>query len=138
MVRVLIADDHQLVRQGIRLLLEPAEDIQVVGEARDGYEAVELTEQLLPDVILMDADMPRLDGIQATRIIRAAQLPTRVVMLTMMEDPRMMERAREQGAQAYLLKNSDRDQLTNTIRAVYQTPNTQLPSTQVGGNLQQK
>ncbi len=124
MVRVLIADDHQLVRQGIRLLLEPAEDIQIVGEARDGYEAVELTEQLLPDVILMDADMPRLDGIQATHIIRAAQLPTRVVMLTMMEDPRLMERAREQGAQAYLLKNSDRDQLTNTIRAVHQALNT--------------
>ncbi len=118
-IRILIADDHRLVRQGIRLLLEGAEDIEVVGEARDGYEAVERSGALLPDIVLMDADMPRVDGIEATRMIRSAHLPTQVIMLTMMEDPVVMERAREQGAQAYLLKDSDREQLTGTIRAVF-------------------
>ncbi len=133
MVRVLIADDHQLVRQGIRLLLETAEDIEVVGEARNGYEAVEMTEQLLPDIVLMDADMPRLDGIQATRIIQSAHLPTRVIMLTMMDDANMMERAREQGAQAYLVKNSDRVQLESTIRTVYQSTCAQTDRNTTGG-----
>ena len=69
MVRVIVADDHHLVRQGIRMLLETAEDIEVIGEAQDGLEAVELAEKLLPDILVMDISMPRLNGAQATELV---------------------------------------------------------------------
>ena len=119
MIRVLIADDHRLVRQGLTLLLESATDIQVVGEAREGHEAVEMTTRLLTDVVLMDADMPRLDGLQATQIIRSSGLPSKVIILTALSDENMQRKALANGAQAYLLKTSERDQLTAAIRAAY-------------------
>ncbi|OGO38414.1 MAG: hypothetical protein A2Z03_06230 [Chloroflexi bacterium RBG_16_56_8] len=119
MIRVLIADDHRLVRQGLALLLESATDIQVVGEAREGHEAVEMTTRLLPDVVLMDADMPRLDGLQATQIIRSSGLPSKVIILTAMSDENLQRKALANGAQAYLLKTSERDQLTAAVRAAY-------------------
>lgn len=117
MIRVLIVDDHRLVRQGIQLLLEKAEDIQVVGEARDGREAVEATSRLVPDVVLMDADMPNMDGLQATEMIRALNLGTQVVILSMFSDENLMKKAEKSGAQAYLMKKSDRDELIAAIRA---------------------
>lgn len=120
MIRVLIADDHLLVRQGLRLLLEKAPDIEVVGEARDGREAVEQTRQLTPDIVLMDVDMPRMDGIQATRIIHSSRLPTQVLMLTMIADQNMQQVAEANGAQGYLLKSADREELTQAIRAAIQ------------------
>lgn len=119
MIRVLIVDDHRLVRQGITALLAGAQDIEVVGEARDGYSAVEVTTDLLPDIVLMDADMPRLNGFEATRIIRSSGLPTRIIIVTGFSDEEMQAKAKESGADAYLLKESTREQLLGTIRTVY-------------------
>ncbi len=120
MIRVLVADDHRLVRQGIRLLLEKAEDIQVVGEAVDGRDAVEAASRLAPDVVLMDADMPNMDGLRATEIIRSLNVGTRIVILSMFSDENLMRRAEQSGAKAYLMKKSDRDELIATIRSVYE------------------
>ncbi len=119
MIRVLIVDDHRLVRQGIGLLLERTPEIQVVGEAKDGQEAVELTARLLPDVVLMDIDMPRLDGFEATRIIRSSHLPARIIMLSMLAENEMPDQARECGAQAYIRKDSDYADLATAIREAY-------------------
>ena len=82
MVRVIVADDHHLVRQGIRMLLETAEDIEVIGEAQDGLEAVELAEKLAPDILVMDISMPRLNGAQATELVRSRVPSTQVVVLS--------------------------------------------------------
>ncbi len=120
MIRVLVADDHRLVRQGIRLLLENADDIQVVGEAVDGREAVEAASRLAPDVVLMDADMPNMDGLRATEIIRSLNVGARIVILSMFSDENLLRRAEQSGAKAYLLKKSDRVELIATIRAVYE------------------
>jgi DNA-binding NarL/FixJ family response regulator len=117
MIRVLIADDLRLVRQGIILFLKGARDIEIVGQARDGYEAVQMTTQLMPDLVVMDADMPRLDGLQATKIIRSSGLPTRVIILSGFADDKLQHKAREYGAQAYLLKTSGREELLQAIRA---------------------
>jgi DNA-binding NarL/FixJ family response regulator len=119
-IRVLVADDHRLVRQGICLLLERAEDIQVVGEAHDGRDAVEATSRLDPDVVLMDADMPNLDGLRATQMIGALNLGTRVIILSMYSDDNLVARATQCGAKAYLIKKSDRDELVSTIRSVFE------------------
>lgn len=118
MIRVLVVDDHRLVRQGIRLLLEKAEDIQVVGEAVDGREAVEAVSRLVPDVVLMDADMPNMDGLSATEMIRSLNVGARVVILSMFSDENLQRKAEQSGAKAYLLKMSDRDELIATIRTV--------------------
>ncbi len=120
MIRVLVADDHRLVRQGIRLLLEKAEDIQVVGEAKDGREAVEVASRLAPDIILMDADMPNMDGLSATKMISSLNIGTRVIILSMFSDDYLVRKAEESGAKAYIMKKSDRDELIAAIRAVYE------------------
>ena len=101
MIRVLIAEDHHLVRQGIRALLEKSSDIQVIGEAQDGQEAVEQALQLKPDVIIMDLSMPRLNGTQATEKIRAAHLPSQVVILSMYSDDTLVRQALRSGAKGY-------------------------------------
>ena len=118
LVRVLIADDHALFRQGLRTLLQAAKGIEVVAEAGDGEEAVRLAERWAPDVVLMDITMSGLDGIEATRRIRAAVRGARVVALTMHTDPSLAEAMRNAGAVAFLDKNSDLSALVNTIRAV--------------------
>ncbi len=117
MIRVVIADDHNLVRQGIRALLEKAADIEVVGEAEDGVEAVEMAQQTLPDIVVMDISMPRLNGTQATQRIRALRLPTRVVMLSMYAEETLVRQALRFGAQAYVLKRGVADELLLAIRA---------------------
>jgi len=117
MIRVLIAEDHHLVRQGIRALLEKANDIQVVAEAQDGQEAVEQAVQLKPDVIVMDHSMPRLNGTQATEQIRAAHLPSQVVILSMYSDETLVRQALRCGAKGYLLKRSVAEELPLAIRA---------------------
>ena len=117
MIRVIIADDHNLVRQGIRALLEKAADIEVVGEAEDGQEAVELAQRLLPEIVVMDISMPRLNGTQATQRIRALRLPTRVVMLSMYAEETLVRQALRFGAQAYVLKRAVADELLLAIRA---------------------
>ncbi len=121
MIRVLVVDDHRLVRQGIRLLLEKAKDIEVVGEAVDGRDAVQAASRLTPDVVLMDADMPNMDGLSATEIIGSLNVGARVIVLSMFSDENLQRRAEQSGAKAYLMKKSDREELIAAIHAVYAT-----------------
>lgn len=118
MIRVAIADDHHLVRQGIRALLEKADDIEVVGEAADGYEALELVERLMPDVLIMDLVMPHLDGFQTMqRVVAHSAGSTQVVVLSMHSDKLLVRRALRNGARGYLLKNSVVEELLLAVRA---------------------
>lgn len=117
MIRVLIADDHHLVRDGIRGLLDKAGDIEVVGEASDGQEAVELVLELQPEVLVLDIGMPRLNGSQAAERIRALDLPTRIVILSMYSDDSIVRQALRSGADGYLLKQSVTEELHLAIRS---------------------
>lgn len=117
MIRVVVADDHHLVRQGIRALLEKAGDIQVVGEASDGQEAIELVERLSPDVLVLDIAMPRLDGLQATERVEGLGLGTQVVILSMYGDKTLVRRALRSGARGYLLKHAVAEELLLAVRA---------------------
>jgi two-component system, NarL family, response regulator YdfI len=116
-IRLLIADDHLIVRQGLRMILEMQPDFEVVAEAADGYEAVRLTEELQPDMILMDLRMPGLDGIAAIEDIRAKWPQIAIVILTTYNEDDLMMRGLHAGARSFLLKDTDRDTLINTIRA---------------------
>jgi len=120
MIRVIVADDHHLVRQGIRALLEKADGIEVVGEAADGQEAVELVERLAPDVLVMDIAMPRLSGNQAVGRIRALGVGTQVVILSMYSDETLVRQVLRDGARGYLLKRSVMGELLLAIRAASQ------------------
>lgn len=116
-IRILIADDHGVVRQGIRMFLGLDPEFEVVGEAKDGIEALELTKSLKPDVVLMDLLMPQLDGIQATAAIRRDHPKVEVVALTsVLQDASVVEAIRA-GATGYVLKDADADELCRTIRA---------------------
>ncbi len=117
-IRLLLADDHRLFRQGLRHLCEAAGDLRVVGEAEDGEQAVRLARQLRPDVALMDIQMPRLDGVEATRQIVESCPETRVIVLTMYREERYVFDAIRAGAQGYLLKDADEQELLAAIRAV--------------------
>ena len=118
-IRVLIADDQSLIRRGMSLILSAEADIEVVGQAADGIEAVDLALQLKPDVILMDLHMPRKGGVVATREI-TSQLPqTRVMVLTTFDTDEMVFDAVRAGAQAYLLKDASEAEVLDTIRAVH-------------------
>ena len=120
MISVILADDHHLVRQGIRALLEKAADISIVGEAEDGQEAVELVEQLKPDVLIIDIAMPRMNGIQATQHVHALGLATQAVILSMHSRPTLVRQALRNGARGYLLKNSVTEELLLAVRAASQ------------------
>jgi len=118
-IKVLIVDDHQVVRQGLRIFLELHEDIQVVGEASDGNLAVEQVRQLQPDVVLMDLVMPNLDGISATRQVKALSGSTKVIALTSFTEDDKVFPAIQAGASSYLLKDVSPDELVEAIRAAY-------------------
>ncbi len=118
-ISVLIVDDHQVVRQGLRTFLELLDDIEVVGEAEDGARAVEMVGQLQPDILLMDLVMPRLDGIEATRQIKALGGSTQVIALTSFTEDDKVFPAIQAGASSYLLKDVTPDDLAEAIRAVY-------------------
>jgi two-component system, NarL family, response regulator LiaR len=118
-IRVLIADDHAVVRQGLRTFLALQDEIEVVGEAADGQEALEAAQRLEPDVALMDLVMPRLDGIHAIRAIREASPSTRVIVLTSFVDEDRMLPAVRAGAAGYLLKDVQPQELVRAIRTVH-------------------
>ncbi|HEX4595894.1 MAG TPA: response regulator transcription factor [Bryobacteraceae bacterium] len=118
MIRVLLADDHAMVRKGFRLILEAQSDMEIAGEAGNGREAVELAEKLHPDVVVMDVAMPELNGIEATRRIAASSPHTRVLALSMHKDSVYVREILRAGARGYLLKDSIDTDLINAVRAV--------------------
>jgi DNA-binding NarL/FixJ family response regulator len=117
-IRVVVADDHTIIRSGLRMLLERETGFEVVGEASDGRQAVELAESLKPDVIMLDIGMPNLNGIEATRQIVQKLPRTRVVVLSMHSDESYVLKALKSGARGYLLKDSAESDILNAIRAV--------------------
>lgn len=116
--RVVVADDHPLFRQGVVHTLDAEEDLEVVGEASDGTEAVELAEKHLPDLVLLDLAMPRVSGIQATRLITASCPATAVLILTVSEDREDLLKALQEGARGYVLKGVPGPGLVHAVRAV--------------------
>lgn len=118
-IRVVVADDQALIRRGMAMLLDAAPDIEVVGQAADGVEAVELARRLLPDVVLMDLHMPRKGGVLATREISTALPHTRVMVLTTFDRDDLVFDAVRAGAQAYLLKDASEEEVLDTVRAVH-------------------
>jgi NarL family two-component system response regulator LiaR len=118
-IRILLAEDHALVREGTRELLDREDDLQVVAEAGDGEEAVRLATNQRPDVVLMDIAMPKLDGIEATKRIKAIHPAITVLVLTAYDDDQYIFALLEAGAAGYLLKDVHTDELIKAIRAVY-------------------
>ena len=117
MIRVMITDDHLIVREGLRLILETADDIEVVGEAVDGAECLELASKLNPQVILMDLQMPRMDGITAIGYLRKDFPQIAIVILTTYNEDDLMIKGLQAGARGYLLKDSSRENLLDAIHA---------------------
>jgi NarL family two-component system response regulator YdfI len=116
-IRILIADDHRIVRDGLRLILESQEEFILAGEAADGVEAVRLADELKPDVILMDLRMPRMDGIAAIEEIRKHDPRAGIVILTTYNEDHLMIRGLQAGARGFLLKDTDRETLFRVIRS---------------------
>jgi DNA-binding NarL/FixJ family response regulator len=119
-IQILLADDHRLFRQGIRLICEETANFTIVGEAEDGKKAVQMAARLHPDIILMDIQMPVLDGVQATRQIIEANKDARIIILTMHDQDSYVFEAIKAGARGYVLKDADWQDLSTAIQIVYQ------------------
>ncbi|RUS47351.1 response regulator transcription factor [Cohnella sp. AR92] len=117
-IRIVIVDDHPLFRHGVRTLLSTTSDVEVVGEASNGEEAIELARSLAPDVMLMDIRMPGASGIEATREITSKIPGIRILILTMFEDDSFVFTAMRNGAKGYVLKDANKDELLRAIRAI--------------------
>lgn len=117
-IRVLLIDDHQVVREGLRRMLELESDLQVVGEAADAREALDMVVSLIPEVVLMDIKMPGVDGIELTRRVKEAQPACNIIMLTLYDE--YLVQAIEAGAAGYLLKDIKREELVRAIRVVHE------------------
>ncbi|HTO23056.1 MAG TPA: response regulator transcription factor, partial [Spirochaetia bacterium] len=117
-LRLLLVDDQQLIREGLRTLLEMEKDLSIVGEAADGAAAVQAFEKLSPDVVLMDVRMPRVDGVEATRRIRASHPEARILVLTTFDEDELVFEAIRAGARGYLLKDVSGVDLAVAIRAI--------------------
>ena len=118
-IRVFLADDHLILREGIRSLLEKVSDIEIVGEASDGGEAVSKVEQALPDVVLMDITMPGINGLEATRQIKQKCPQVKVVILTIHETDQYLSQMLQVGASGYVVKTTTANELVSAIKAVY-------------------
>lgn len=118
MIRILLVEDHSMVRAGLRALLERANDIHIVGEASNGQEAIDMTVELKPDVLVMDIMMPRLNGIQAAEQIRDMKLPVYILLLSMYSDEGLVHQALQSGVKGYVLKTSVSEELLWAIHAV--------------------
>jgi DNA-binding NarL/FixJ family response regulator len=143
MLKVVVADDHHLVREGICALLEKYGNVKIVGEASDGDEAIELVKEFSPDLVVMDISMPRLDGIQATERIVALNLNTRVIILSMHSKPNIVQKALRKGAKGYLLKNAIAEELMLAIQVasedkIYISPSISSALLEDLWNLQEK
>jgi NarL family two-component system response regulator LiaR len=117
-ISVLIVDDHTLFRRGVRKMLEAEEDMQVVGEASTGREALQITREQMPDVVLMDIQMPDMDGIEATRIMHSEMPHVGIVFVTMYENDEYVFRGIQAGGRGYILKDADPETMLRAIRAV--------------------
>jgi DNA-binding NarL/FixJ family response regulator len=121
MMRVLIVDDHGMVRQGLRQLLQTTNDIEVIGLAADGREAMRFCAEHVPDVVLMDIMMPEMDGIAATRFILQLHSTIKVVLFSAHSDAETLQAAQDAGARGFLTKDVSPDEILNTVRAVFGT-----------------
>ena len=126
-IRVLLVDDHNVVRSGLAAFLTVYDDLELVGEAENGREAVQLCESLQPDVVLMDLVMPEVNGAEATKIIKDRWPNIQVVALTSFKEDELVQNAMQAGAIAYLLKNVGADELANAIRSAHQGKPTLAP-----------
>lgn len=117
-IKIVIADDHQLVRQGLRSFIELQEGIEIIGEAADGLEAIELTKDLCPDVLLLDLRMPGADGVAVCREVKEADPDVKVIILTTFDDTEEIVEALEAGASSYILKDVSPERLIKAIKAV--------------------
>ena len=119
MIKVLLADDHIIFRDGIRSILENESDIEIIGEADDGMKAIKLTEELNPDIVLMDLTMEELNGIEATKLIKKNNPDVRVIALSMHLNRQIIVQALEAGVSGYVVKDASRAELVQSINAVY-------------------
>ena len=117
-IRILVVDDHPIVRQGLRTLLEEREGWEVIGEASDGMEAVEKAGQLLPDVMVLDITMPRMNGLEACRAIRRSLPKLEILFVTQHDSPQMMREALDAGARGYVVKSNAARDLLEAVEAV--------------------
>ena len=116
-IRIVTVDDHEIMRGGIKFTLLAFDDLQLVGEARNGEDALRVCDEALPDVVLMDMKMPKMDGIATTRAIKDAHPDVQVVMLTSFHDKQLVQQAIQAGAVGYVLKDASKDELADAIRA---------------------
>lgn len=119
-IKVLIADDHKMVREGLKQLLEIDGDIEVIGEAGDGYECLNLTNKTNPDVVLLDLNMPNLDGLQVLNIMKQQKMPCKIIVLTINNEVDYLLNALDAGCDGYVLKDSDFDTLKSAVMTVYE------------------
>ncbi len=122
-IKVLIADDHSLMRQGLKQILELENDIEVIAQASNGTEAVKLARELQPDVILMDINMPEVSGLQAIKELKERKSPSRIIVLTIHEDREYLFKTLQMGAEGYVLKDAEPSVLIEAIRTVYKGQN---------------
>ncbi len=119
-IRILIADDHSVVRSGLRMLLDRTEGFLVIAEAANGEEAVRLSKDMKPDVAILDISMPVMNGVDATRVMKRDQPTVRILMLTIHESEDYVRLAMHAGADGYVLKNADREELRTAVQTVHE------------------
>lgn len=118
-INILLADDHRMVREGLKQLLDLEKELKVIGEAGDGYECLNLTNKLKPDIVLLDLNMPNLDGLQVLEIMKQQKMDCKIIILTIHKEIDYLVKALDVGCEGYVLKDSDFDTLKNAIISVY-------------------